>query len=226
MFFLLLLLPLGPEVGVEAVFAFEDSAIAGGAGGILGGDEEIGIFFDGFGEDIARWIGGRFRRWDGVNGIGGFIGLGRGFGVSVVAFVELFELAEFALETAFSGVFVAQEAVVHGDLFRLPGKGGAGDAVDEEIEFGLRTNAVPFGLRGFEDKEKKKSVFDGVVDFTPFFQEQIEGFLVFVGQNESVGVGAELDFLLRSGRLRRVLLNGSGLIEMFGVGKHNFLLPS
>jgi len=32
----------------------------------------------------------------------------------------------------------------------------AADAVDIEIEFGLRADAVPFGLRGFENEEEKK----------------------------------------------------------------------
>ena len=70
-----------------------------------------------------------------------------------MGFVELLGHAEFALEAAFGSGFVAQQAVVHGEVLGLPVEGGAADAVDEEIKFSLRANAVPFGLRGFEDKQ-------------------------------------------------------------------------
>ena len=117
---------------------------AGGAARVLAEHAEFG-----FGFVTGTEEGAEFGFEFGGCGFGGF----RGFGFGGVGFAELFEEAEFALESAFGGGFVAQEEVVFFDEVGGPieGRGAVGGAF-LAVKVALGANAVPLGLGGFEDE--------------------------------------------------------------------------
>jgi hypothetical protein len=143
----------------------------------------------------------------------------------------MFEEAVFALEASFGGGEIAQDEVVVFDFVGFPGGDGP-EAVAQhvEVEFALDAQAVPFGLRGFEDEGVEKRVFFGVlVAVEPGLQEFEPVFFDFAEHDESCGAhavagGVAGGFFSARGGCR----SGAAGVAFFGfgiwfVGKHRFL---
>ena len=154
-----------------------DEGDAGGTGGVYLGEVEgavVGEIGGEIGGGLLLWVG--FRR-------GGRMG-----------FVVLFELAVFALEAAFGGSFVAQQAIVGFDLVGRPVIGSVVGAVELEIAvIALAADTGPLGLGGFEDEIVFEGVFGGVVAAGPFAEKVEPVVFGFAGEDESFGAGAVFD---------------------------------
>ena len=106
--------------------------------------------------------------------------------------VVRFESAVFAVERALSVAFVAQEKVVHFELFGRPrGDGVAAGGEHEVVIFADTAQAIPFCLSGAEDEIPFKGGIAGLIALEPGIVEDFPALVGFDGrQDESAGTGA------------------------------------
>ncbi len=198
-----------------AVIAGQDLGEAGGAGGIFDGEgdgrAEIALLC--FGVLCFRRLG------DGVFGCA-FVGGGFFGGSGRVGFVELLEKAEFALEGAFGGGFVAESEIVVLDLLGPPVDGCTTSGIGhEDVEIDLGAAAVPFSLSRSDDEIVVERVFGGFIEVAPVGEKGFPLFLRFVREDESAGAGAVFGGILRRGRAAFGRSGaGAATIAFFGFG--------
>jgi hypothetical protein len=107
-----------------------------------------------------------------------------------VVFVVLFEKAVFALKGAFGGGFVAKHKIVLLDLLRGPVEWrDALGATEKRIVVALIAEAVPFGLRGFEDEIIRERIFGGLVGLAPAAEKEQPGLFGLAGEDEGMRAG-------------------------------------
>ncbi len=105
--------------------------------------------------------------------------------------VVRFESAVFAVERALSVAFVAQEKVVHFELFGRPrGDGVAAGGEHEVVIFADTAQAIPFCLSGTENEIPFERGIAGLVALKPGIVEDFPAFVGFDGrQDEGAGTG-------------------------------------
>ena len=106
-------------------------------------------------------------------------------------FIVRFESAVFAMEGALGVAFVAQEKIVHFDLFGRPGGDGVAAGGEHEVViFTDGTQAIPFGLRGAENEIPFEGGIAGLIALEPGVVEDFPAFVGFDGgQDESASTG-------------------------------------
>jgi len=99
----------------------------------------------------------------------------------------------------------------------------------------LGAEAIPLGLRGFEDEIKFERFVSGLIGIAPVSEEKEPVFFGFVGKDKSFGAGAVLGGVLRrngfsfgrgrtgAARVAFLFFGRHGVREIVGFGKHVIL---
>jgi hypothetical protein len=110
----------------------------------------------------------------------------------------VFKGAVFAMEGAFGGVFIAQGEIMALAFTGIKDVGrDSADDIEEIVVSVLSADAVPFGLRDFEDEIGFERALGGLIGIAPAGEKEEPIFLKFAGEDESFGAAAMFDGILR-----------------------------